>query len=544
MNSYLSSIIRKLIEMRGRYYLKYRFRNLEQFQKLQESVLLEKIRRNQDSEFGKRFGFFNIKSISDYQKRVPLTEYDIFRPYIERVKRGDLNALFGPEEKVHMYALTSGTTGSAKYIPVTTSFLKEYQEGSKMWTSSLAVEIASRPLGKVLPLVSRIQEETTSDGVACGAISGLIAKNQGKLVSRFLAAPYEACCYKTSKERLYAFLRAGAEHSVTVITTANPSTLIQFADLLEKEGESLIKDLEKGTLWGKKAPFKLRRMKRKAANLKKILSSRGRLLPTDLWPKLQILTCWKGGTLFHYIEKLPKIYGESITIKDIGLLASEGRFSIPLIKDSDDGILNVFHHFYEFVEENEEDLSNPQTLLADQLEIGKRYFLVVTTSSGLYRYKLHDLIEVTGFYQKVPIIHFLNKGKHIASMTGEKITENQVLKSVVKVADDYKVPISNFRFFPRAEEMPYYLLYMEKESDDMSVPSGFKESLDKEIQLRNVEYASKRSSGRLKGVQTAWVKKGTFSDLQKTSHRQEQFKPVYLNPDPNGYLEFEKCIIS
>jgi hypothetical protein len=538
-----SRLLRTIIELRGKVYLKLHLRNLENIQKIQKKVLLKKVRRNKDSEFGKKYSFSQIKTVKKYQENLPLFEYDQLSPYIEKTKSGNLSALFGPKERIVMYALTSGTTGSVKYIPVTSTFLKEYKKGSKLWASSVVIELSGRTIGKALPLFSQVEEEKTSSGISCGAVSGLIAKNQGKLVSRFFAAPYEACRFHSSNERLYAFLRAGAEQSVSILTTANPSTIIQFAKILEDKGEQLVSDLEEGTLNGKKAPFPLRKIPDKAKRLRKILKQQGKLKPRDLWPNFQVITCWKGGTLFHYIETIYEIYGKDIYIKDIGLLASEGRFSLPIFPGSDDGLLNIFHHFFEFIEESEEDFDNPKTLLAHELEQGKRYFLVITTSSGLYRYKLHDLIEVTGFFRKVPLIHFLNKGKHIASLTGEKITENQVTRSLYKVARDFRMKASHFRFFPRFDDIPYYMLYIEKEDEKAEVTEKFMNDLDGELQSQNIEYASKRASGRLKRLETFWVKKGTFSDKQKQSHRIEQYKPVYLNPDPNGYLEYEKNII-
>jgi len=94
---------------------------------VQEDVLLSRIRRNADSELGRRYRFDRISSVDDFVRHVPLMDYEAHRPYIERVKLGDLRAMFGPGQRVLMFALTSGTTDQPKYIPVTEDFLDEYR---------------------------------------------------------------------------------------------------------------------------------------------------------------------------------------------------------------------------------------------------------------------------------------------------------------------------------------------------------------------------------------------------------------------------------
>jgi len=534
-------MIEKFLDLKRRKLLKSLLEKAKDIRASQTALLLEKVRRNEDSGFGKAFGFKSIRTFRDFSSQLPLAEYDLFEPYIERLKTGDVRALFGPQEKLLMFALTSGTTGRAKYIPVTESFLKEYREGSLFWAACLANEFRGLPRGHILPIYSPMEEERTPSGYPCGAISGLIAKNQGCLIGSLYAAPFAVSNVRSSRTRLYGFLRSAAERSVTLMITANPSTLLNFAKILEEESGRLLADLADGTLEGQKAPYRLRRLPKRSGELKKILEEKGALKPRDLWPNLQVLACWKGGTLFHYLKHLPEYYGNTL-LKDIGLLASEGRFSFPVIPDVDAGILNIFHHFYEFIPEEEEDSAAPRTLLAHELEKGKRYFLVITTSSGLYRYKIHDLVEVRGFFHGIPLIYFLNKGRHIASLTGEKLTEHQVLTAVHDAAAGLNIDLSHFRLLPRWDDPPYYLMLAERE-DRFQEPEKFLRALDAKFQSLNVEYASKRSSGRLGVPRLVWVKEGTFSRIQSRSHRPEQFKPVYLDPDPENFAQYSSEII-
>lgn len=535
--------IQKLIEFRGRLFIKNflnRFGPLETFT---EQVLLKKIRRNEDSDYGRRFNFHLIQSIQDFRERIPLSEYDDFEPYIERVKQGQIQALFGPTEKIHMFALTSGTTGRAKYIPVTTSFFKEYKEGSKLWASATALEFKGRFIrGKVLPIFSPVEEEISPTGLPCGAISGFIVREQGRLVSKLYAVGPEIGDIKNSSERLYAFLRKAAESSVCVMVTANPSTLLQFARVLAEKSEELLSDLENGTFLGRVPSFRLKKMPKRAAELREIRNQKGLLTPKDIWPFLDILACWKGGTLFHYVEELPKVYG-NVEIREIGLMASEGRFSLPIVSGTDDGILNIFHHFLEFIPEDAEDLSQPRTLLVHEIEKGKRYFLVITTSAGLYRYKLHDLVEVTDFYRGIPMIRFLNKGRHIASLTGEKVTEHQVVTSLHKRLGSSDPHRLFYRFFPSFEPIPHYRMYVEDGVKLGARDEEFIKGFDAELRRLNMEYDSKRASGRLGMPRVYRVKRGTFAAEAGKSHRPEQFKPVFLSSDPESYKKYASELI-
>jgi hypothetical protein len=538
--AFIFIFIRQLLGFKRALLRRRFFRSAKDLFALQEKVLLKKIRRNADSEFGKRYGFEAIRSIPDFQRALPLSEYDFFEPYIERMKRGETWALLGSKERLLMFALTSGTTGSSKYIPVTRNFLEEYREGAFFWASHLAKEFKDLRNGRILPIFSPLEEERSPSGLPCGAISGLIARMQGRLIESAYAAPFEASRFAVPQERHYAFLRSAAEKNVTMIITANPSTLLSFAKTLEENTEELLQDLSEGTLRGKTAPFPLAKDPKRSEEVARIFREKGIVKPKDLWPELQVLACWKGGTLFHYLKELPEHYGSTL-VKDIGLLASEGRFSFPIFPNSDEGLLDVFHHFLEFIPESEEDLDRPETLLVYELEKGKRYFMVITTSSGLYRYKLHDLIEVKDFYKGIPTIVFLNKGRHIGSLTGEKLTEHQVLTAVQNTAHRFHIQLSHFRAFPRFEPKgPHYLLVVEKGEGRIAHPGHFTEILDEELRKLNVEYAGKRLSGRLGEPVLEWAKKGVFSDRHKNSHRPEQYKPVYLSPDPEMWREFEK----
>ena len=105
-------------------YLWLRNRRVQQFlagarraRRTQHEVLWSKLRRNADSDFGRQHGFASIRSVADFRRQLPISTYEDYRPYVERVKKGDVGAMFGPGTRVLMFALTSGTTEQSKFIP-------------------------------------------------------------------------------------------------------------------------------------------------------------------------------------------------------------------------------------------------------------------------------------------------------------------------------------------------------------------------------------------------------------------------------------------
>ncbi len=132
--------MRPLSYLIRRGYLEWRLRRLRGYLRhaddcrdIQRGKLLEKLRLNQDSQFGREHGFDGIRTVSDFRNRVPIANYETYRPYIEQVKDGNPGALFGPGTKVLMFSMTSGTTSQSKYVPITNHFFREYRRSWNYW---------------------------------------------------------------------------------------------------------------------------------------------------------------------------------------------------------------------------------------------------------------------------------------------------------------------------------------------------------------------------------------------------------------------------
>src|SRR4051794_2812120 len=272
---------------------------------VQRDRLLELVRRNADSQFGRDHHFSEIKNAADFRKRVPIRGYDGHEPYIARVREGETNALFGPGTEVLMFAMTSGTTAKPKTIPVTRESLNNYREGWTIWgiqAFDAHPAIIKNGLRPILQLVSNWREQFTPAGIPCGAITGLTAHIQNPLVRTTYCMPPVTMGIKDIESKYYVALRLSAYRDLGATMAANPSTLLGIAKLGDREKETLIRDLRDGTLSSKfDVPPGVRRalrwkvrMKRKetARRLDEIASRTGRLLPKDYWPNLDFLANW------------------------------------------------------------------------------------------------------------------------------------------------------------------------------------------------------------------------------------------------------------
>ncbi len=485
-----------------------------------------------------------------------MTQYDYYGSYINDCKNGRPNALLGTDQKLLMFALTSGTTSQAKYIPVTQAFAQSYRRGWNIWGIQAYQDHPDALFRKILQVASPHEQEKTAAGIACGAISGLLAKNQKPVVRQFYALPNMVAYIPEAGDRYYTIMRLALCEDIAFISTANPSTTLTLAQTAEKEAMRIIRDIHDGTLRVEKnVPEWIRRglssrlnpRPQRAMELECILEKYGRLLPRHYW-NISFLANWTGGTLSMYLPQLRDYFG-NVPIRDIGLLASEGRMSIPLEDNTPGGILDIEANVYEFIPEAEVegvDLSGhlmtlPEglvTLRPDEVEPGANYYLILTNQSGLYRYHIGDVVRVNGFAGTTPVIEFLSKGAHTSSITGEKLTEHQAVRAVREAADECGMEVETFIMMPEWGDPPRYGVAVQlrklRPTERLEVLAG---EIDRRLEALNIEYTSKRKSGRLGPVSVKQYAHGELTErdevIKKANQgRNEQFKHRFLYNQP------------
>ena len=524
-----------------------------------QTALLHRILQKQvDTAFARDHHFADIRTVADFRKNIPIAPYEYVAPYIERVQAGETNALLA-DKYVRMFALTSGTTASRKLIPVTDDYLAAYKRGWNMWGVKMyrdhrGRKIAMRP---IVQLGGDPEEFRTPSGIPCGNLSGYTAMIQRRLIRWMYAVPYLTGKIKDAKARYYVALRFSLSRNVSQFMAANPSTLVQLARTLDSEKEHLLRDLADGTLRGdldipadirQSLTASLKRHPDRAKELAAIAEKTGRLFPKDVWPPESIIiNTWTGGSMGPYLRQLPQFYGEP-PVRDLGLLASEGRMTIPFANATASGVLDIWSHYFEFVPEGEIDSPQPTVLGAHELKEGGSYYIIPTTLYGLYRYHISDLVRVTGFFGKTPQVEFLGKGHRFANLTGEKLSEYHATRAMDAVAKRVHQPITAYSLAPVWDDaQPYYAIFLEEQDiADLAGVRSFLGELDRSLGEENIEYAAKRESGRLGPPQVAVIPTGTWAAwdrdrLARTGGSPEQYKHPCLIGD-TGFKETLKVV--
>jgi len=247
------------------------------------------------------------------------------------------------------------------------------------------------------------------------------------------------------------------------------------------------------------------------------------------------LSNWMGGTMRAYLRGYPDYFGDK-PVRDVGLIASEGRMTIPIADGTPAGLLDIRHHYFEFIPEEQADRAEPETFEATELCEGRNYFIVLTTAGGLYRYNIHDLVRCVGYHGKTPLIEFLNKGAHYSSLSGEKLSEHQVIAAVEASQVLLGLKLKSYLLLPVWGEPPYYALLVEEDDLSASASCRLAEAVESALGRQNIEYENKRATLRLAPVRVVPIAAGSWSEFQKkrllrSGGTVEQYKQPHLVPD-------------
>ena len=479
-----------------------------------------------------------------YEKSVRASEYESFRPYVERHKHGEANVLI--PGKPLMYATTSGTTSKPKWIPISQKYMKDvYDVMSHIWLDNFARVRPKFLSGGLVVSVAKVVEGYAEDGTIFGSVSGVTAKKIPSIIRKRFVTPPEVYDISDYTARYYVMMRLAIAHSVSYIVAPNPSTLLELIHNAEEYFDDYIEDIEKGSISKKfdvspeirsvlagftvpdpeRADF-LRRVKEKCG---------GKPQLKDWWPDMQLLSSWKCGNTAIAAEKVQQQLPAGCCYQELGYFASECRFGL-VLDEGIDSTLFPNYHYYEFIEESDLENPEPRFLRLHELEQGKRYCIYVTTFSGLYRYNMNDLVEVGGWNGKTPKIHMVQKVNGIVSITGEKLYEKQFIEAVHEAERQSGLKANFFIGFADPEEACYDFYYeFEKRKIRRSKAEAFTKIVDSQLMEMNIEYQSKRASHRLKEPKTFVLKRNSYDHFKRRSllegARDGQFKLVMLLQD-------------
>lgn len=409
----------------------------------------------QFTEFGKKYGFDKINSVSDFKKAVPVNDYEGLKPYIHRIMEGEQNLLW--PSPITWFAKSSGTTSDkSKFIPVSKESLDDnhFKAGKDILSLYLRQYPQSNFMsGKSLTIGGSHQVSQLNAESFYGDLSAVMLQNLPMYIQAVRAPELSIALMDEWEQKIEMIARTTMEEEITSIAGVPTWTMVLIKRILEIAGTD---------------------------NL------------LHVWPDLELYM--HGGVSFapyrkqfeRYIPSKGMHYWETYN-------ASEGFFAMQDSTDSDGMILMLNHGIYfEFMPMDEFGKENPETLELKDVEVGKNYALVISTNGGLWRYLVGDTIKFTSVepYR----IKVSGRLKHYINAFGEEVIVDNTDQAIARACADTGAVVNDYSAAP---------VYMSGESngahewiiefEHLPCPlETFIAVLDKHLQAINSDYEAKR----------------------------------------------------
>jgi hypothetical protein len=458
----------------------------------QTRLLLQTLRANRDTEFGRAHDFRNITDPQTYQQRVPLANYDDFAAQVRRLAAGEANIL--TSEPVRLLEPTSGTTGGEKLIPYTAGLRRQFQRGVAAWIADLfrrrpAVR-GGRAYWSLSPMLGPPRRSPGGLSIGFDDDSAYLGWTEQFALGRLLVTPAALSRLPDMDSFRYGTLLALlAADDLALISVWSPTFLTALLAPLAEWQERLCHDLRR---WLRPNPTRADRL---ARVLRSPASWADRL--RRIWPRLALISCWADAAAAQFLPELRELFPD-VEVQPKGLLATEGFVSFPLI-DRPGAALALRCHFFEF-----EELDGSRCRLAHELDRGGRYRVVLTTAGGLYRYQLRDEVEVVGFYHQCPLLRFLGKSDATCDLVGEKLAEPHVRAVLDRLYGALGLQPRFALLVPVLDRPPRYRLYLQAPGITAASPQLVSLRMGLEDGLReNPYYRHAVTAGQLAPVEVS-----------------------------------------
>ncbi len=538
--------------------------------KAQQKLLKKIIRKNKSCELGKKFGFSNIHSMEEFRSKVPLTTYDDYDPLVDRMIHNKEKNIMYKGYNVR-YCSSSGSVGKPKILPKSIYDIWNMQCIGFSCTIPTTAHYLKKVMGKKMPpqmgpIVLILSGHKLEDGKQCNG-AGQVPLTYLKPITKFFCTSPLSLLYPEHEELLdtsYLQLRfALQEEKVSYIGSVVITLVTTMFDYLEENWEQLCDDIEHGTI-GENVKITPELRKEYEKKLKpnpkraEFLRSEFRKgfdtpIAPRIWPRLTYAYGMVGSNLKVYVEKLRRSIGEDVPIHNMGYAAAEGFFAMPTELNVHDGVLIPYGIFFEFIPVNddieEDENETPKTLLLNEVEVGKKYELVVTNSSGLYRYRMEDIVQVTRMHNETPVIEFLYRKNLSMNVANEKTTTAMVDHSAKRTFERANAEFVGYSFYPDfSSNPPRYCLFTEIKGDvSEEKRQEMIDILDEELKEVNEKYYKYRRWGMLNRPEILILKPNTYWDYRENLRAQgvvlNQIKPVtVINSKPREEFFFSHVL--
>ena len=438
--------------------MKKRIHQIELFIKYPHDVQEEWFSRLIDSgkqtDWGLKYDYKSIKNPEQFRDRVPISDYESLKPYIDQIRKGKQNVLWNSEIK--WFAKSSGTTNSkSKFIPVSFEALEDcHFKGGK---DSLAIYFNNNPNsafyeGRSLAIAGSHRLSEVNNESYYGDLSAILIKNLPFWVEFVRTPNLSVTLMDEWEEKIEKIAKITSKRNVTNISGVPSWTLLLLKRILEITGKSNIE---------------------------------------EVWPGLEFFA--HGGVNFNpYKEQFRKIAPSKMNYIET-YTASEGFFGIQDQSNSDEMLLMLdYGVYYEFLPVDQLGKENPKALFLSEVELNKNYALIITTNAGLWRYLVGDTIKFTSLSPyRIQITgrtkSFINAfGEELIIENAEKALEVACEKSHAIITEYTAAPV----YFNDNENAAHeWLIEFEKEPNNIDY---FTEILDNNLKTLNSDYEAKR----------------------------------------------------
>ena len=469
-------IARPVLKSRVKQISKYAV-NAEQ---IQRDVLKCLVSTASATEWGIKHSYSDIANYEQFVKSVSVQDYESLKNYIDRMRQGEKDVLW--KGRCKWFAKSSGTTNDkSKFIPVTQQGLQNthYKGGFDVVAQYVTNVPSSRILsGKALILGGSHAPNYNLSGSLVGDLSAILIENCNPLVNAMRVPGKDIALLSDFEEKMDKIARATSKMNVTNLSGV-PSWMM--------------------------------------AVLKHMLDITGKKSIDEIWPNLEVF--FHGGVAFTpYREQ----YHQIIENPDMKYMetynASEGFFAIQN-EPADSAMLLMIDYdvFYEFIPFDEFDSPNPRVLPLWEVEVGKNYAMLISTSCGLWRYMLGDTVRFTS---KDPYkIVISGRTKHFINAFGEELMIDNAEKGLLKACTETGAQIRDYTAAPvfmdaNAQCRHQWLIEFAKAPASVEV---FAEILDKELQQINSDYEAKRYKNKtMQQLEIVVARENLFNDWLKS----------------------------
>ena len=436
--------------------------------KAQQKTLSYLIKQGSSTAFGKDHDFNQINDYQSFKSRVPIRDYEQLKSYVHRIIEGEKNVLW-PGQPAYL-AKTSGTTSGAKYIPITAESMSEQVRASK---NALLFYIAQTKNanyvnGKMIFLQGS-PVLTKKGNINVGRLSGISAHYLPSYLLKNRLPTWETNCIEEWEDKVDAIVEETSKENMTLIAGI-PSWVQMYFEKLN-------------TTTGKKVG--------------------------DLFPNFSLFVY--GGVNYEpYRKKFESLIGRKVDSIEL-FPASEGFFAFQ-DDQNDHGLLLQLNSgiYYEFIPIEHYFDENPRRLNIEEVELGKDYALILSTTAGLWGYDIGDTVRFTSLKPYKIIVS--GRVKHFISAFGEHVIAKEVEQAMKEAIEQTDARVNEFSVAPQInpkEGLPFHEWFVEFDHTPKDI-SSFAAIIDDSMQRQNIYYKDLLEGNILRPAVISCVAKGGF----------------------------------